>query len=156
MGQFTGIAAATGLAGLLYIGRLFYMDKAIDIMARTAYGEARGEGPQGMQAVCHVIMNRANLNGWMGGTVVGVALKPQQFSAWNKDDPNRAIIEAVDDSDPVFAQALQIAAAVYGGEVEDITNGATHYHASWVNPYWADSNKIVAQVGDHTFYEGIA
>lgn len=33
-------------------------DEQIDIMARTAWGEARGEGQSGMQAVLNVIMNR--------------------------------------------------------------------------------------------------
>ena len=35
----------------------------IDYMARTAWGEARGEGTTGMQAVINVIMNRVAKRG---------------------------------------------------------------------------------------------
>lgn len=153
MGRSTAIAAGIGL---LIIGRLLYVNKAIDIMARTAWGEARGEGPEGMRAVCHVIMNRANKGGWWGSSVVQVAQKPWQFSAWNENDPNRAKLQAVNDNDPEFRQALEIAEAVYNGELEDSTDGATHYHANWMRPAWADDALISAQIGQHTFYKDIA
>ena len=35
-------------------------DRDIEIMAKTIYGEARGEGEEGMEAVACVIMNRYN------------------------------------------------------------------------------------------------
>ena len=40
-----------------------------DIMARTIYGEARGEGQRGMQAVANVIMNRVKAGSWYGASV---------------------------------------------------------------------------------------
>ncbi|WP_262695183.1 cell wall hydrolase [Kordiimonas aquimaris] len=132
------------------------MNKAIDIMARTAWGEARGEGLTGMRSVCHVIMNRAEQGGWWGNSVVTVALKPEQFSAWNEGDPNRNKMLAVDDSNPDFAAALSIAANVYEGKLPDNTGGATHYHTKTVNPFWAEPDKVVADIGNHIFYRGIA
>lgn len=44
-------------AGLKQSGQ----SKEIDVLARTIYGEARGEGMQGMQAVANVVMNRAKI-----------------------------------------------------------------------------------------------
>lgn len=36
---------------------------------------------------------------------------------------------------------------------KDITHGATHYHANYVNPDWAYSLNRVAAIGDHVFYK---
>ncbi len=42
-------------------------DRDIEIMAKTIYGEARGEGEEGMEAVACVIMNRYNARKWFTG-----------------------------------------------------------------------------------------
>ena len=33
-----------------------------------------------------------------------------------------------------------------------ITEGATHYHATYVDPYWASSLQMVGTIGKHVFY----
>jgi spore germination cell wall hydrolase CwlJ-like protein len=33
-----------------------------------------------------------------------------------------------------------------------ISEGATHYHATYVNPFWADSLQMVGRIGAHIFY----
>ena len=43
--------------------------EAIDIMAKTLYGEARGEGEEGLIAVGNVIKNRVKKKTWYGKTV---------------------------------------------------------------------------------------
>ena len=35
--------------------------------------------------------------------------------------------------------------------VEDVM-GATHYHASYVLPYWAEEMEYLGQIGHHKFY----
>ena len=47
-------------------GAEFYRKLEIDTLARTIWGEARGEGSAGMQAVANVVMNRAAIGGWWG------------------------------------------------------------------------------------------
>ena len=42
----------------------------LDILARTLYGEARGEGTEGMEAVANVIMNRYRKPKWYSGYIV--------------------------------------------------------------------------------------
>ena len=60
---------------------------------------------------------------------------------------------AVNTSDPQFKVALQIANnLIKYGRDEDITNGATHYHAKNIRPYWVDDMTEVATVGNHIFY----
>ena len=130
-------------------------DEQIDIMARTAWGEARGEGTQGMQAVLNVIMNRVKAGSWYGATPKEVCLKKSQFSVWNTDDPNYAPMLMVDETDKNFATAMELAMAAYYGNLPDITNGATNYLAlgSLTKiPSWTYKMTEVASIGNHTFY----
>ena len=38
------------------------------------------------------------------------------------------------------------------GKWKGITEGATHYHATYVSPNWAKSFTKIAQMGAHVFY----
>ena len=67
----------------------------LEYMARTIWGEARGEDEQGKIAVGHVIKNRRDKQTWMGKTIKDVCLKKWQFSCWNENDPNREKILAL-------------------------------------------------------------
>ena len=59
-------------------------EQDLDILARTLYGEARGEysssGPAALIAVGNVIVNRFEKGGRFGKTLAEVCLKPKQFS----------------------------------------------------------------------------
>jgi len=130
----------------------------IDVLARTIWGEARGEGSAGMQAVACVILNRvqiAKIKGryWWGNTIVEVCQKPYQFSCWNKDDPNYRKLLSVDDKDLHFATALRVARRALYGVLDDPTGKATHYHAAGISPHWAQNEKPVAVIGKHIFYQ---
>jgi len=62
-----------------------------DILARTLWGEARGESLAGQIAVAWTIRNRVNdgnAKSWWGEGYTGVCQKPYQFSCWNSTDPN--------------------------------------------------------------------
>ncbi len=129
----------------------------IDTLARTAWGEARGEGEAGMAAVAAVVMNRLRIardagTYWWGNSIVQICQKPFQFSCWNKDDPNYRQLLAVDSSDLYFATAARIARRAACGALPDPTCGATHYHAAGMTPYWVGSNKPVAVIGRQVFY----
>lgn len=127
-------------------------DAATDILARTIWGEARGEGADGMQAVANVVVNRVAHPGWWGHTIQEVCQAPWQFSCWNANDPNLIKLLNVDASDPAFAVALDIAAQAVDGSLPDITGGATNYHAAGINPSWAADMTETAQIGRHIFY----
>lgn len=124
----------------------------IDLLARTIWGEARGEGQTGMQAVANVIMNRVKKGGWWGATVQDVVLKKYQFSTWNEGDPNREKALSVTIADPNFWTAKKIAALAYNGRLDDITGGATNYHARSVLPTWSMKMTKTATIGNHIFY----
>lgn len=146
---------------LLYVGLIYaayrllkkgydMTDDQTDFMSRTIYGEARGEGARGMQAVANVIMNRVKKGGWYGASIKDVVLKPYQFSCWNANDPNRNII--LNATPAQLAQARNIAERVISGKLPDITGGAVNYHAKSVSPYWAASMTKTATIGNHIFY----
>ena len=62
----------------------------VKVLAQTMWGEARNLGVQGMEAVGHVIKNRADAHHpRFGSGIKGVVLKSKQFSCWNRNDPNR-------------------------------------------------------------------
>ena len=130
-------------------------NEQIDVMARTAWGEARGEGATGMQAVLNVIMNRTKKGSWYGATPAEVCHKKAQFSCWNLNDPNRERMLAVTESDANFRTAKSLAKSAYAGTLPDITNGATHYlnpAALSSLPSWTRSLTKTAQLGNHVFY----
>ena len=70
-------------------------EKDRDILARTLWGEARGESLAGQIAVAWTIRNRVNDGkdkSWWGEGYAGVCQKPYQFSCWNRNDPNFAYL----------------------------------------------------------------
>lgn len=58
------------------------------LLALTTYGEARGEGRDGMIAVGSVILERVEHREWDGDTIKEVCLMPWQFSCFLPSDPN--------------------------------------------------------------------
>lgn len=143
--------------GLIYAGYRFIKkgydmtQDQVDYMARTLYGEARGEDEKGMQAVANVVMNRVKAGGWYGASVKDVVTKPYQFSCWNKTDANyEKILKATDSQ---LKTARRIAENVINGVLPDITGGATHYHNKNITPYWAASMTKTAEIGNHVFYK---
>ena len=128
------------------------------ILARTLYGEARGEGREGMEAVAAVILYRANNPGWWGRDIRSVCLKPWQFSCWNENDPNRALILSKwpGQGDPVFEIALDVADQAMAGQLADRTDGASHYAVTGVWRSWMDGAQVAKVIGGHTFYKGVA
>lgn len=126
-----------------------------DVLARTIFGEARGEGYEGMEAVACVILNRLKSGvRWWGDSIVTICLRPYQFSCWNEGDPNKALCLAVKDTNPKFAMALDIAGKALDGDWEDVTNGADHYYAKSMKfpPKWARGREPVAEIGNHIFF----
>lgn len=137
-----------------------------DILARTMYGEARGEGVRGLEAVAHVVLNRVDARSWWGRDVVAVCLKPWQFSCWNAADPNRRKLLALSAADPVYARAFDTAARLLELQDRDHdtrvrndpTGGATHYYGPALvkRPAWAAGRVPCARIGGHDFFRDVA
>lgn len=139
-------------------------DYAMDILARTVWGEARGEpdARASMAAVAHVVLNRRDAPCWWGQSVASVCLKTWQFSCWNPGDPNRPRLQGAGPQDAVFALAREIAATLVRMDPlararSDPTQGATHYHARDLTPLpaWARGLQPVVVIGHHLFYRNV-
>lgn len=130
---------------------------AADTLARTIWGEARGEGEQGMMAVACVVLNRVKTPCWWGRDIDGVCSAKWQFSCWNDGDPNQHKLLTVTTADPVFADACAIADEAAAGKLDDITNGATHYIVTNMPnpPRWSVGRTPCAVIGKHSFYKGV-
>lgn len=133
----------------------------IDILARTLWGEARGESQAGMEACAWTIRNRVfdgKNNSWWGEGYAGVCQKPWQFSCWNANDPNSPYLRG---AKPIpageYKKAHAVAMAVVKGSVPDPTNGATHYYATTMPkpPAWAAKAKQTLKLGHHVFFKNV-
>lgn len=128
------------------------------ILARTIYGEARGElakangGVKSLEAVAWVVKNRASQKRF-GKSVSNVCLQPWQFSCWNSSDPNRSALLGVSFDDKVFQSCYLAATNVLFGKSEDCTLGADHYHSLHAAPYWAKNELQTVQIANHIFYK---
>lgn len=137
------------------------IERDTDILARTIYGEARGELVRGQEAVAAVVINRvrrARDRGgryWWGATVEQVCTRPWQFSCWNKNDPNRAKVLAVTPDNRTFQACLRVARRAVTGTLKDATNGATHYHVKGLKPAWSRRRAPCAEIGRHQFYNDV-
>ncbi len=136
------------------------MDKDTDILARTIYGEARGESISGQEAIASVVLNRLKFSQkkgryWWGNSIENICKHPYQFSCWNKNDPNFALLNRVDEADINFCICKRIALRAVSGLLEDKTSGATHYHVKNILPRWSVGKIPCAEIGHHIFYNDI-
>ena len=126
-----------------------------DILARVLWGEAEGEGADGMQAVGNVIMNRVERDSKYDADAQDIVMEYKQFSSVG--DPKRleAMMNLSKDN-PEYIQALEISKKLLAGEMEDITGGATHFY----NPNTAakhdliDEYPVTFKLKKHLFAKG--
>jgi spore germination cell wall hydrolase CwlJ-like protein len=126
-------------------------------LARTIYGEARGEKPEGREAVAHVVMNRVARH-FRGNTISEVCLSPAQFSCFNKNDVNRPLIIGLNrGANAVFDECINVAEQVIAGQFADNTGGATHYYSvSIAPPNWTKPPAVqTAKIGSHLFFKNV-
>ena len=130
------------------------------VLAKTLWGEARGEGREGMEAVAAVVLNRRRTAYRDRTTASEVCLDPKQFSCWNADDPNSRKLTRIDKQpDDDFNVAMVVAAKALRGYLVDPTQGARHYVATTLplsrRPRWLDEKRPCVVIGRHEFYNNI-
>jgi len=128
-------------------------DLAASLQCLTAavYYEARSESFEGQRAVAQVVLNRVRHPAFPK-SVCGVVYQGSrrrtgcQFS-FTCDGSLGAR------RDPAaWARARRVAGAALAGSVYGPVGHATHYHASYVQPWWAASLTRAVTVGSHIFY----
>jgi hypothetical protein len=120
-------------------------------LSQAIYYEARGETQQGQVAVAEVIMNRVHSRHYPN-TICGVVYQGSerangcQFTfTCDGSLGHRPRGRAWD-------RAQRVATAVMLGYTRPVTQHATHYHTTAVNPVWSAGLVPTTQIGVHKFY----
>ena len=135
------------------------LETAFLCLALNTYHEAKNQSMVGQIAVAEVVMNRVADRRYPNTVCEVVKQGPKykgsdipvrhkcQFS-WFCDGKSD-----LPKNEKAWKKAQDYAYLVlYNRIAIDITEGATHYHAISVNPYWAKTLKRVARIGKHIFY----
>ena len=151
-----------------------YLDKQATCLAKNMYYEARSQGLAGQLAVSLVVLNRVK-DTRFPNTICEVIEQGPVRESWKTrgkvvPDHERKYFpirnrcqfswycDGKSDEIPlydidVYQIALAIAQKVFFGSYnEDITNGATHYHADYVFPAWRKQKTKTLTVANHIFY----
>lgn len=118
---------------------------SLTCLALAIYYEARNQPLDGQIAVAEVILNRVDSSRYPDN-VCDVVWQRKQFSFTHdgrKEQPSHEIWFDIH----VLAENI-----LDNPEQYVLGHGATHYHAVYVDPYWASELQLVGQVGDHIFY----
>ena len=130
----------------------------VQCMALNVYYEARGSNLADKAAVADVVLNRVNDSRYPN-TVCGVVKQGLQDAngnmrrnkcqfSWYCDGKH----DKPQDEDR-WVEAQSVAwNIVEEGKFRGITEGSTHYHATYVNPRWAKTLQLVGRIGAHIFY----
>ena len=135
-------------------------EKEINCMAMNIYFEARNESTQGQIAVALVTINRV-LSEAYPGTVCEVVWEQRrspkykkmvaQFS-WTLDGKPDRIENKRKWNNEILPLARAMLAEGSLLNFSDFTQGATHYHADYVDPWWNKKFTPIMKVDTHLFY----
>jgi spore germination cell wall hydrolase CwlJ-like protein len=123
----------------------------VKCLALNAYFEARNSSFEDMLATSHVVLNRVQAERYPD-TICDVIKQPKQFSWYNPTNPPEPRLDNKLEA-RAWEKAVTVAIMVYLGQSIDPTNGATHYHAYYVEPYWTTTKR--KRIGKH-FYMRVA
>jgi hypothetical protein len=133
------------------VTNLISHQSAVDCLTAAIYYEAASETATGQRAVAQVVLNRMRHPAYPK-SVCGVVYEGSerrtgcQFSFTCDGSLART------PSRSGWDRARGIALAALAGYVERSVGTATHYHTTWVVPYWAWSLDKITVVGAHIFY----
>ena len=122
-------------------------------LALNVYYEARSEPMDGQYAVAHVVLNRVADDSFPDDACKVVKQGYHkgkhrcQFS-WYCDGKSD---KPKDNMSWIVAQV--VAYNTLYGHHKDNTYGATHYHATYVNPWWRKHYDKTVAHGSHIFYK---
>lgn len=119
---------------------MFLAPAEFNCLAENVYYEARNQPIEGQLAVADVTLNRVEDDRWPD-TICGVVKQRRQFS-WVGNVHERPRGKA-------WRRAQEVA-------LHSLTSPdripATHFHATYVSPGWADKKIKVKKIKDHIFY----
>ena len=133
--------------------------EAIVCLALNVYHEAKNQSLSGQIAVAEVVMNRVDDPRYPNN--VCDVVKQGLTYKWNPGFPIRNKCQFswycdgksdVAKQKDAWEEALSVSKGVYHGYLNAYLEGATHYHAYYVNPSWAETKTYITRIDDHIFY----
>lgn len=124
--------------------------QAVKCLSAAVYYEAATEPLEGQQAVAQVVLNRMRTPGYPK-SVCGVVFQ-------GSDRPGCQFTFACDGSMArmpmawAWKNAEGVAEQALKGYVMSKVGDATHYHATYVLPWWSPSLVKLGRIGQHVFY----
>ena len=153
------------LLGMTATGALYYQDVSAKeyvnsisaeekyCLQQNIFFEARNQSTLGQVAVAWVTLNRVESSRYPD-SICEVVWQKSAFS-WTvdglSDKPSDNILEQ-----NAWKLAEDLAEETLKNWVvgqKDPTLGANHYHAHYVNPYWANGDYKTVSIDDHIFYD---
>ena len=126
-------------------------DEHFRCLVEALYFEARGESVRGQFAVAEVILNRVESSRFPGslcGVIKqGTGKRYQCQFSYTCDGRKEVITER-----QAYERVSKVARAAIDGAIDEMTEGATHYHTKAVRPSWSRVYKETARIGVHIFY----
>ncbi|MEM8771560.1 MAG: cell wall hydrolase [Pseudomonadota bacterium] len=122
-----------------------------ECLAQAIYYEARSEPRIGQLAVADVVLNRVSSRLYPS-TICGVVFQGSerrtgcQFSFTCDGSMDTRLNQRK------WKASQELAGAVLAGLRAPVSRQATHYHANYVDPYWAPRMTPTATIGAHKFY----
>lgn len=120
-------------------------------LSEALYFEARGENVKGQFAVAEVILNRVKSERFPGSACgvinQGTGKKYQCQFTYTCDGHKEVIKEP-----RAYERVAKVARMALDGAAPKLTQGATHYHTTAVNPRWSTVYTKTASIGVHIFY----
>ena len=152
----------------LDFNRVKFTPADAECLAKNIYFEAGVESTAGKLAVANVTINRA-ANKNYPNTICGVvqegihyynAQKNEHFPVRDRCQFSWYCDGLLDEprEGRTWKSAQELAERVlvnhYDKALIDITDGATHYHANWMETYpnWSKKKKVMASIDRHIFY----
>ncbi len=132
-----------------------------DCLSRAIYYEARSESRRGQLAVAEVVLNRVAHRLYPNNVcaVVYEGTDRETGLSWRGNQESCQFSFTCDGSEArrppdgeQWEVAQRVAAHALMGLSSSVTGEATHYHANYVNPYWAPRLVHTQTIGAHIFY----
>ena len=126
-------------------------ERALECLTQAVYFEAASEGGDGQRAVAQIVLNRMRHPAYPA-SVCGVVYQGSERTTGCQFTFTCDGSLARSPAQSLWKQARRIASEALAGSVFAPVGHATHYHADYVSPYWADSLDKSVQIRRHIFY----
>ena len=140
------------------------LETAFICLALNTYHEAKNQSLVGQIATAQVVMNRVE-DKRFPNTICEVVKQGPTRPSWEDTEKEYPIkhrcqfswyCDGKDDApknEKAWRKAQDVAFIVYYNKIQlDVTEGATHYHATYVRPSWAKTKKRTTRIEKHIFY----